>query len=42
MNRRNFIKTTGALSVAAACCGWPLSPLWAAETTPETAKKAAT
>ncbi|CCP02465.1 putative ABC transport system, periplasmic component [Erwinia amylovora Ea644] len=39
MNRRNFIKTTGALSVAAACCGWPLSPLWAAETTPETAKK---
>ncbi|ADP11880.1 ABC-type dipeptide transport system, periplasmic component (OphA), DdpA region [Erwinia sp. Ejp617] len=39
MNRRNFIKTTGALSVAAACGGWPLSPLWAAEATPETAKK---
>ncbi|CCG86534.1 ABC transporter substrate-binding protein [Erwinia piriflorinigrans] len=39
MNRRNFIKTTGALSVAAACGGWPLSSLWAAEAAPETAKK---
>ncbi|CAO97437.1 ABC transporter substrate-binding protein [Erwinia tasmaniensis] len=39
MNRRNFIKTTGAFSVAAACGGWPLSSLWAAEAAPETAKK---
>lgn len=42
MNRRDFIKTTGALSVAAACSSLPLHSLWAAETVPATPKKAAT
>ncbi|HBT54017.1 MAG TPA: ABC transporter substrate-binding protein, partial [Erwinia persicina] len=39
MNRRDFIKTTGALSVAAACSSLPLHSLWAAETVPATPKK---
>lgn len=39
MNRRDFIKTTGALSVAAACSGLPFQSVWAADTAATTPKK---
>ena len=39
MNRRDFIKTTGALSVAAACSGLPFQSVWAADTAAATPKK---
>ncbi|MBM7342656.1 ABC transporter substrate-binding protein [Pantoea coffeiphila] len=39
MNRRDFIKTTGALSVAAACTSWPFTAATAAEVPSTTPKK---
>ncbi|PRD17381.1 ABC transporter substrate-binding protein [Pantoea coffeiphila] len=39
MNRRDFIKTTGALSVAAACTSWPFTAATAAEAPSTTPKK---